>query len=48
METIFQNFISKTGVNPNSTVFLYNGTPVTNQNLTFDQLSNIVDKKEER
>ena len=45
MGKIFRNFTSKASVNPNSIVFLYNGTSISNQNLTFDQLSNIDDKK---
>ena len=44
MEKIFQQFIAKTGVNPNSIVFLYNGSSLTNKYLTFSQLSNKEDK----
>ena len=44
MEKIFQQFMSKVEANPNSIAFLYNGVAITNNNLTFDQLSNNYDK----
>ena len=44
MEKIFQQFMAKAAVNSNSTVFLYNGSAITNKNLTFEQLSNNEDK----
>ena len=44
MSLIFQRFIDKSGVNPNSVIYLYNGKTITNKELTFDQLSNSDDK----
>ena len=44
MEKIIQQFIAKVGSQSNSLAFLYNGSTITNRNLTFDQLSNIDDK----
>ena len=44
MEQIFQKFINKTNANPNSIIFLYNGTIISNAKLTFNQISNLDDK----
>ena len=44
MEKIFQQFSSKIGKKPDTLAFLYNGSAITNMNLTFDQLSNSDDK----
>ena len=46
MEKIFQQFMTKIGKKPDTLAFLYNGSAITNMNLTFDQLSNSDDKKE--
>ena len=45
MQYIFQQFLVKADVNINSVIFLYNGNIVTDTELTFQQLSNIDDKK---
>ena len=37
--------MSKVEANPNSISFLYNGVAITNNNLTFEQLSNNYDKR---
>ena len=44
MEKIFQQFMTKIGKKPDTLAFLYNGSAITNMNLTFDQLSNSDDK----
>ena len=46
MGKIFQQFIAKTAVNPNSVTFLYDGKIISNKNLNFEQLSNNLIKKE--
>ena len=45
IKEIFQKFYSKVGTNQNSFVFIYNGDIITNQELTFNELSNEDDKK---
>ena len=42
---IFQQFTSKAEVNPNSVTFLYDGKIIFNNNLNFEQIANIFDKK---
>ena len=44
MEKIFQQFMAKVGGKSDTLAFLYNGSAITNMNLTFDQLSNSDDK----
>ena len=44
MKYIFQQFINKANINPNSVAFLYNGTIINNKELTFNELSNSDDK----
>ena len=44
MEKIFQQFMAKIGGKSDTLAFLYNGSAITNMNLTFDQLSNSDDK----
>lgn len=45
MQQIFQKFLVKANINKNSAVFIYNGNDVSNNELTFYQLCNSVDKK---
>ena len=44
ISTIIQSFSTECGVEPNSVHFLYNGTKITNSDLTFEQLANTNDK----
>ena len=44
MSQIFQRFITKSNINSNSVVYLYNGTAVSDKELTFNELSNPDDK----
>ena len=48
MEKIFQQFMAKVGGKSDTLAFLYNGSAITNMNLTFDQLSNSDDKNRNR
>ena len=45
MKQIFKSFYTKSGTNPNSVIFLYNGNEITDGDSTFGQLANIIDKK---
>ena len=45
IKEIFNKFLSKIGAYQNSFVFIYNGNIIENKELTFDELSNIEDKK---
>ena len=44
MKQLFQRFFTKANVNPNSVIFIYSGNIITNDELTFSQLSNKYDK----
>ena len=44
MKQIFQSFYSKSGINPNSLTFIYNGEIITNGEATFEQTANSDDK----
>ena len=48
IDKIVQQYLSKSQVDPNSVSFLYNGSLITNKNLTFEQLSNSYDKSRNR
>ena len=48
MNEIFKKFSSKAGTNKDSFVFIYNGNIITNEELTFDELSNKEDKKRKK
>ena len=45
IKEIFNKFVAKIGANQNSFVYIYNGNIITNEELTFDQLSNVDDKR---
>ena len=44
MMLLFQRFLTKISINPNSVIFLYDGNNITNTSLTFEKLLNIDDR----
>ena len=48
LDKIIRQYLTKSQVDPNSVSFLYNGSLITNKNLTFEQLSNSYDKSRNR
>ena len=44
MMLLFQKFLTKISINPNSVIFLYDGNNITNTSLTFEKLLNIDDR----